>query len=85
MTEEIEVYTTPSCPYCKKLKQWLDENGYEYTSYNVSENRDKAKEMIERTQQRGVPQTFIGDEEVIGFQPDRIKEIVENSEDKAEA
>lgn len=85
MTEEIEVYTTPSCPYCKKLKQWLDENGYEYTDYNVSENRDKAKEMIERTQQRGVPQTFIGDEEVIGFQPDRIKEIVENSGDKAEA
>lgn len=80
MTDEIEVYSTPSCPYCNKLKNWLDEQGYEYTDYNVNENQEKAKEMIERTRQRGVPQTFIGDEEVIGFQPEKIKEIVEGEE-----
>jgi glutaredoxin 3 len=80
MTDEIEVYSTPSCPYCNKLKNWLDEQGYEYTDYNVNENQEKAKEMIERTRQRGVPQTFIGDEEVIGFQPEKIKEIVEGDE-----
>jgi glutaredoxin-like YruB-family protein len=83
MTAEIEVYSTPACPYCNKLKDWLDEQGYDYTDYNVNENREKAREMIERTKKRGVPQTFIGDEEVIGFQPDKIKEIVEG--EKAEA
>lgn len=77
---EIEVFTTPSCPYCHKLKDWLDENGYDYTDYDVSSNREKAKEMIERTQQRGVPQTFIGDHEIIGFQPDKIEEIMEETE-----
>lgn len=77
MTEEIEVFSTPSCPYCHKLKDWLDENDYDYQDYDVSNNRDKAKEMIERTGQRGVPQTFIGDKEIIGFQPEKIKEIVE--------
>jgi glutaredoxin 3 len=83
MTKKIEVYSTTACPYCNKLKEWLEEQGYEYTDYNVNENREKAKEMIERTRQRGVPQTFIGDEEIIGFQPEKIKEIVEG--EKAEA
>ena len=74
---EIQVFTTPTCPYCDKVKQWLDENGYDYEEYDVSENKEKAREMIERTGQRGVPQTFIGDQEIIGFRPDKIQEAVE--------
>jgi Glutaredoxin and related proteins len=78
MTGDIEVFSTPSCPYCHKLKDWLDEQGYEYTDYDVSSNREKARKMMERTGRKGVPQTFIGDKEVIGFQPDKIKEAVES-------
>jgi glutaredoxin-like YruB-family protein len=74
---EIEVYTTPSCPYCTKLKNWLDEQDIEYESFDLSQNRQKAQELIQKTGQRGVPQTLIkdGDEEkaVIGFQPEKIK------------
>jgi glutaredoxin-like YruB-family protein len=80
MTEEIEVFTTPTCPYCTKVKQWLDENDYDYKEHNVASDQEKAKKMIERTGQRGVPQTFIGDEEVIGFQPDKIEQAIENQE-----
>ncbi|MFB6158941.1 MAG: glutaredoxin family protein [Candidatus Nanohalobium sp.] len=81
---EIEVYSTPSCPYCDKIKEWLDENGYEYTEFNVAENKEKAKEMIQRTGQRGVPQTFIGDTEVVGFQPGKIEEAIEEEKDGEE-
>jgi len=74
---EIEVYTTPSCPYCTKLKNWLDEEDIEYESFDLSQNQQKAQELIQKTGQRGVPQTLIkdGDEEkaVIGFQPEKIK------------
>lgn len=80
MTGEIEVFTTPTCPYCTKVKQWLDENDYEYTEHNVASDRDKAREMIERTGQKGVPQTFIGEEEIIGFQPEKIQQAIENQE-----
>lgn len=76
---EIEVYTTPSCPYCVKIKQWLDQNNHEYTEYNVAENREKAMEMIQKTGQRGVPQTVIGDQAVIGFQPQKIQEAINQS------
>jgi len=80
MTEEIEVFTTPTCPYCTKVKKWLDENDYDYKEHNVASDQEKAKEMIERTGQRGVPQTFIGDEEVVGFQPKKIEQAIENQE-----
>lgn len=76
---DIKVYTTPSCPYCHKLKDWLEEKDYEFEDFNVADDRDAAKEMIERTGQRGVPQTFIGDKEIIGFQPDKIEEAVEQA------
>ena len=77
MSVDIEVFTTPSCPYCTKIKDWLEQNGHEYTEYNVAENREKAKEMVERSQARGVPQVFIGDHEIIGFQPEKIQQAIE--------
>ena len=80
MTEQIEVFTTPTCPYCTKIKNWLDENGYEYEEHNVAEDREKAKEMISKTGQRGVPQTFVGDQAIIGFQPDKIQQAIEEEE-----
>lgn len=77
----ITVYTTPSCPYCTQLKNWLEEEGIEYEDYNVAENKQKAKEMMQKTGQRGVPQTIIEKEEeeeaVIGFQPEKIKKLKE--------
>ncbi|MFB6145618.1 MAG: glutaredoxin family protein [Candidatus Nanohaloarchaea archaeon] len=84
MTAEIEVFTTPSCPYCQKLKQWLNENDYEFEEHNVAEDREQAIRMIQKTGQRGVPQTFIGDETIIGFQPAQIERIIESNEETAE-
>lgn len=81
---EIQVFTTPTCPYCDKLKSWLDEEGYDYESYDVSSNKEKAREMIEKTGQRGVPQTFIGDEAVVGFRPEKIEEIVDEKKEEEE-
>mgnify|MGYP002761550743 CR=1 FL=1 len=75
---DIKVYTTPSCPYCHKLKNWLDENGYVYSEYDVSSNREKAKEMYERTGEKGVPQTFVDGNEIVGFKPSRIQQVVDS-------
>jgi glutaredoxin 3 len=73
----IEVFTTPTCPYCTKIKEWLEENGYDYTEHNVGEDKEQAKKMIKKTGQRGVPQTFVGDEAIIGFQPNKLQEAIE--------
>lgn len=75
---DITVYTTPSCPYCVKAKQWLDEHGYDYTEHNVAEDKEKAKEMIQRTGQRGVPQILVDDQSIVGFQPQKLQQAIEN-------
>lgn len=78
---EVTVYSTPSCPYCVKIKEWLEQENIDYKEHNVAEDKEKAKEMVQKTGQRGVPQTIIQTEDdekaVIGFQPEQIKEQVE--------
>lgn len=81
---EVQVFTTPTCPYCTKVKQWLDENDYEYEEYDVSSNKEKAREMIKKTGQRGVPQTFVGDQAIIGYRPDKIEEAIDSSNEGSE-
>ncbi|MFB6144744.1 MAG: glutaredoxin family protein [Candidatus Nanohaloarchaea archaeon] len=78
MSADIQVFTTPTCPYCTKVKQWLDDNGYDYEEHNVAENQEKAMEMVKKTGRRGVPQTFVGEEAIIGFQPEKIEEAIES-------
>ena len=74
----VKVYSTESCPYCNMEKEWLKENGVEFEDINVGEDIKKAKEMIEKSGQQGVPVTIIekdGKEEVIvGFDKDKLKE-----------
>jgi len=75
---EIQVFSTPTCPYCTRIKKWLDQNNYDYKEHDVSENKEKAKEMIQKTGQRGVPQTFVGEEAIVGFQPDKIEQAIQS-------
>ena len=74
---EIEVYTTPTCPYCTKLKNWLEEENIDFEEFDLSKNKEKAQEIVKKTGQRGVPQTLIkedgGEKAVVGYQPDKIK------------
>ena len=76
MTKKVIVYSTPVCPWCIKAKDFLKENKIPYEEKNVMEDQDAAKFMIEKTQQRGVPVIQIGDEFIVGFNPDKIKELL---------
>lgn len=81
MPEKVEVYTTPTCPHCKEVKNFLDQNNIEYTEHNVQENLEKAKEMIKETGQRGVPVTKINEEIVVGYNKDKLKELLDLQEE----
>jgi glutaredoxin-like YruB-family protein len=77
---DVTIYTTPTCQYCKKTKTFFNENDIEYKEHDVAEDRDRAKEMIEKSGQRGVPVVVIeddGEEEVVvGFNEDRLSELL---------
>ncbi len=77
MDKKIEVYSTPTCPYCDKVKKFLDKNNIDYEDYNVAQNTEKAKEMVQKTGQKGVPVTQIGEETVIGYNKKKLKELLD--------
>ena len=63
----VAIYTTPTCPYWKKAKEYLSRKGISYQEYNVAVDRDKTKEMIQKSGQMGVPVITVDDEVVVGF------------------
>ena len=71
-TGEIKVYTTPTCPWCHKLKDYLKEKGIKFTNIDVSSDEDAAAAMIEKSGQMGVPQTEINGRIIVGFDKDAI-------------
>lgn len=80
MSKSIKIYTTPTCGYCRATKEFLREHDIAYTEIDVSSDRDKAKEMIEKSGQMGVPVIVVGegaDEElIIGFDRARLSQAL---------
>ena len=65
--KKVVVYSTPTCPYCKRAKDYLSHKGITYTDINVAQDREKANEMIQKSGQMGVPVITIDNEVVVGF------------------
>lgn len=63
----IEMYTTPSCPYCDHAKNLLKQYQLDFEEINVSDNQAKMLEMVKRSGRRTVPQIFIGGESIGGY------------------
>lgn len=64
---EIIIYTSNLCPYCTMAKRLLDKKGALYREINVDETAGMRQEMMLKSQRRTVPQIFIGDFHVGGF------------------
>lgn len=77
MTDKtVTVYSTPTCPYCKRAKDYLTQKGILFTDYNVGKDREKAKEMIEKSKQMGVPVIVVGDDIVVGFNQAKLDSLL---------
>lgn len=63
----IEMYTTGLCPYCFAAKRLLDGKGANYDEIRVDKEPARRQEMMERSQRRTVPQIFVGDHHVGGY------------------
>ncbi|HOJ78790.1 MAG TPA: glutaredoxin family protein [Bacillota bacterium] len=74
---EVVIYTSPSCPWCTKLKDYLDEKGVGYQEIDVSEDYNAAMKMVDLTGQRSVPVLMKGEQYVIGYNPEQIDRILQ--------
>lgn len=73
MDRTVKVYSTPSCPYCIRLKQFLKENSIEFEDVDVSSNQQAGQEMIDKSGQMAVPVLEIDGEIIVGFDKDKIR------------
>ena len=64
---EILIYSSTICPYCIMAKRLLDKKGATYTEINVDREPGQREIMMQRTKRRTVPQMYIGDYHVGGF------------------
>lgn len=75
MTKVI-IYTTKTCPWCIKAKQFLKKNKLKYIEKDVSADQKAAQEMIKKSGQMGVPVLDINGKIIVGFDPDEIMKRV---------
>lgn len=72
----VTVYSTPTCPFCKQVKTFLLEYKIDFTDIDVMAHQDKAREMIQKSGQMGVPVIDIDGQVVIGFDQKKLKELL---------
>jgi glutaredoxin-like YruB-family protein len=72
----VKIYTTPTCPWCKKTKEFLKENNVEYEEADVSSDQEAQKEMIDKSGQMGVPVLDIDGEIIVGYDVDKMKKVL---------
>lgn len=73
----IKVYTTATCPYCKKLKAYLEMKGIKYENIDVMEDKAGREEMMKLSGQQAVPVANINGEIIVGFDKHAIDEALE--------
>jgi glutaredoxin-like YruB-family protein len=76
MEKTVTIYSTPVCHFCQTAKEYFKDNNVEYTEHDVAADQEQRQEMIEMTGQMGVPVIKIGDEVVVGFDEDKVKELL---------
>ncbi|HOX09504.1 MAG TPA: glutaredoxin domain-containing protein [Candidatus Omnitrophota bacterium] len=71
--KNVKVYSTPTCPYCIKVKQYLKDNNVAFEDINVAADQAKGEEMVQKSGQMGVPVLDIEGKIIVGFDRDEIK------------
>ena len=74
--QNVTIYSTPTCGYCRLAKQFFQEHGVEYVEKDVAADANAREEMLKKTNQMGVPVIEVGDSIVIGFYEPKLRELL---------
>jgi glutaredoxin-like YruB-family protein len=76
MNKTVRVYSTPTCPWCIRTKQFLNDNNIVFENIDVSTNQVAAQEVVQKSGQMGVPVLDINGEIIVGFDKEKIKTVL---------
>jgi len=74
--EQVKIYTTPLCPYCKQAKAYMDKKGIKYVEYNVLKDQNAFQEMVKISSSRSVPVIVACEQVMVGFDPVRLEQML---------
>ena len=72
----VRVFTTPVCPYCFTLKEFLKEKNIDFEEVDVAVDENAKEEMIKKSGQLSAPVVEIGEEIVVGFDKEKIVQLL---------
>ena len=73
---DIKVYTTSTCPWCVKTKDFLKANNFSYKEANVGGDEKSRNEMFEKSGQFGVPVTDVNGTIIVGYDREALKKAL---------
>ena len=73
---QVTIYTTPTCVYCKSAKEFFKEHNVSYTEKDVAKDEQAREDMVKKSEQLGVPVIDINGEIVIGFNKQKVAELL---------
>lgn len=70
--QQINIYTTTTCPVCHEAMEYFDEKSIPYTEHNVSNDPEARKELMKKGF-RAVPVIMVGDKTLVGFDKEEVE------------
>jgi glutaredoxin 3 len=74
----VAVYSTPSCPYCVMVKNFLKKKQVQFADYDVSRDQRRAEEMVRKSGQMGVPVVDVNGRILVGYRPAEIERALKS-------
>jgi len=72
----VIMFSTPTCTYCRKAKQYFRQKQVPFRDVDVSKDQAAARDMFRRSGQQGVPQIQIGNKMIVGFDRPKIDRLL---------
>ena len=73
---KVVVYSSPTCPWCYKAKDYLRENNISFIEKDISKDYAAAIEMMRKSKQQGVPVLDINGDIIVGFDKENINRLL---------
>jgi glutaredoxin-like YruB-family protein len=73
---KVIIFTTPTCSFCNAAKRYFREKNIRFTEVDVSRDQTAAMDMYRRTGQMGVPVILINNRPIVGFDVNKINQML---------
>lgn len=73
---KVTVYGTKTCPWCRKIREFLEKHKIKFKDVHVEDNKKAAEEMTEKSGQQGVPVIDVDGKIIVGYDVEKLKEAL---------